>query len=62
MELERARDEQWAVVSRATQLEVRWRGERPGRLRLWTAIWMVRAGLRMADPLTVERLLSPPGP
>ena len=59
-----ASDAHWAAVSRATQLEAHWRAEwrrgrredRRRRLRLRLAVLLVRAGLRVAQPLTVERL------
>jgi len=53
---------QWASVSRATQLEARCRSERardPRHLRLRVGVWLVRAGLHLAGPSTVKRMLDP---
>ena len=53
---------QWASVSRATQLEARCRSERTrdrDDLRLRVGGWLVRAGLHLAGPSTVKRMLEP---
>ncbi len=56
-------DEQWAQVSRATQLAARRRtprrrlqDTRRNGLRFQLGILLVRVGLRLAEPLTVDHL------
>ena len=59
-------DAQWAAISRATQLESAYRAElrrhraegRRRRIRVGVGLWLLRIGLRVAGPLTVEGLLG----
>ncbi len=57
-------DTQWAAVSRATQLQARYRTElrrhRHQQARLRAARWLVRTGMRLAGgAVTGDRLLGP---
>lgn len=66
LQLYRGQDAHWTTVSRATQLQAAYRVElrrrraevRRRRLRLGVALWLVRFGLRLAGPLTIEKVLS----
>jgi hypothetical protein len=60
-------DTTWKAVSQATQIQAQYRAElrrarkqarRANGLRLRMAGLLVRAGLRIAGPLTIEGLLS----
>jgi hypothetical protein len=57
---ERLADDHWATICRLSQLGLySWEVRRPGRVRLWFGVVMLRAGLRLTEPLTVEALLGP---
>jgi hypothetical protein len=49
-----AADAHWAAISQATQVIADSRVE---RRRVRVGAWLVRVGLRLAGPLTVEHLL-----
>lgn len=61
-----SQDAHWAAVSRATQLESAYRTElrrqraegRRRRVRVSVGIWLLRIGLRVAGPVTVDGLLG----
>ena len=61
-------DAHWAAVSRAAQRDAAWRAdcvrrrreERAARLRVRLGLVLVRAGLRLASPLTPTNVSAPP--
>ncbi len=62
-EREARAEAQWSAVSQATQMASRWRAERRRRrfaaLRVRLGFSLVRAGLALATPLTVEGAVDP---
>ncbi len=62
--MEDSAEAHWEAVSRATQLEAlrrrEARRERRRRRRVRSGLLLVRAGLRLAEPLPVEGLFDAP--